>query len=270
MNNKSLYLSAQLIMKAGQKLWSREETIIAYNLYCQLPFGQLHQNNKEIIKLSNLLGRTPGAVSYKLVNLASLDPTLRARGIKGATNSSKMDKTVWKEFYGNWEELLFESEKLRAQLEGKSVLEKAETSEPYLPKQGLTREQIIRVRVNQSIFRRIVLSSYNSTCCITGIQNPLLLVAGHIKPWSVDEAARLNPSNGICINPLHDKAFENGLITISIDYKIVVSPKALREMDTQSFATFFAPYVDKEIRLPSKFLPDPVFLEYHNRERFLK
>lgn len=256
-------------MKAGQKLWTRKEVIVAFNLYCQLPFGQLHYRNPEVKKLAHLLGRTPGAVAYKLVNLASLDPSLKARGIKGATNTSNLDKSIWQEFYGNWDELLFESEKLRAQLEGKNLAVDYDLSGQKVPKEGLTREQIVKVRVNQSIFRRIVLSSYNYTCCITGIKNPLLLIAGHIKPWSVDENSRLNPSNGICINPLHDKAFENGLMTITTDYKIKLSTKLAETLDVKSFEVYFAQFKDKDIKLPSKFLPDPKFLEYHNTNKFI-
>lgn len=71
-------------MKQGQRLWTREELILAINLYCKIPFGKLHRNNPDIIKLAKLIDRTPNTVSYKLVNFASFDPSLEARGIKGA------------------------------------------------------------------------------------------------------------------------------------------------------------------------------------------
>ena len=45
----------------GEK-WSREETILAYELYCRTPFSKISQTNPEIIKLAELLGRTPGSV----------------------------------------------------------------------------------------------------------------------------------------------------------------------------------------------------------------
>ena len=75
-------------MKEGQKLWTREELILAINLYCKLPFGKIHRNNPDVIRLANLIGRTPNSVSFKLVNFASFDPSLKARGIKGAQNAS--------------------------------------------------------------------------------------------------------------------------------------------------------------------------------------
>lgn len=87
-------------MKKGQKLWTKDELILAINLYCKLPFGRLHKNTAEIIELANLLDRSNNAIAYKLVNFASLDPSLQKRGIKGASNTSKLDKEVWDEFYG--------------------------------------------------------------------------------------------------------------------------------------------------------------------------
>lgn len=97
-----------------------------------------------------------------------------------------------------------------------------------------------------------------------------MLIAGHIKPWSADEQNRLNPRNGIAINALHDKAFESGLITISQDYKIKISSILFKQKKSESFEKYFFQYENKDIVLPSRFLPDVEFLKYHNDERFKK
>jgi len=254
-------------MKKGQKLWTREELILAINLYCKLPFGRLHKTNPEVINLANLIGRTPSSIAYKLVNFASLDPSLKARGIKGASNASKLDKIIWNEFYSNWENLPFESEKLLAKTEKKSIEELNNIEIKDLPK-GKSREQLIKVRVNQSFFRRSILASYNNTCCITGIKEPKFLIAGHIKPWSIDENNRLNPQNGIAINALHDKAFENGLLTITPDYRVKISSTLFKQKKEKPIEDYFLKYDGNEIILPSRFLPDKEFLDYHNNERF--
>lgn len=257
-------------MKQGQKLWSKEELVLAINLYCKLPFGKLHSSNPEVKHLAQLIGRTPSSVAYKLVNLASLDPSLQARGIKGAQNASKLDKEVWNEFYQNWSELPYESEKLRAKFEHSTVEALYDINLAELPKEGKVREQLVKVRVNQGFFRSTILAAYNSTCCITGLQNSSLLIAGHIKPWGLDEINRLNPQNGIAINALHDKAFEAGLITITPDFKIKISSKLKEQkQDQETIQHYFLRYDNKEIILPSKFLPAKEFLEYHNNERFL-
>ncbi|MEC7264717.1 MAG: HNH endonuclease, partial [Bacteroidota bacterium] len=48
-------------MKEGQRLWTRNELILAINLYCKLPFGRLHKTNPEVIHLANLINRTPSS-----------------------------------------------------------------------------------------------------------------------------------------------------------------------------------------------------------------
>jgi putative restriction endonuclease len=255
-------------MKEGQKLWTRDELILAINLYCKLPFGKLHRNNPAVIRLAKLIGRTPNSVAYKLVNLASFDPSLKARGIKGAENASKLDQQIWNEFYNNWDVLPFESEKLLAKYENTTVEALNDIDTVEILREGKVRSQIVKVRVNQNFFRSTILASYNSTCCITGLHNPEILIAGHIKPWGLDEKNRLNPRNGIALNALHDKAFETGLITILPNYKIKISTLLKKQSSNTSVKEYFLKYENEEIILPSKFLPDPDFLKYHNKERF--
>ncbi|UPZ17074.1 HNH endonuclease [Flavobacterium humidisoli] len=255
-------------MKEGQKLWTRNELILTINLYYKLPFGRLHRLNPEVIHLANLIGRTPDAVAYKLVNFASLDPSLKARGIKGASNTSKLDVEIWNEFFNNLNVLAFESEKLLANAEDISIEQLNHIPEFQSIKEGKTREQLVEVRVNQSFFRKSILASYNNTCCITGIQQPELLIAGHIKPWSVDKENRLNPQNGIAINALHDKAFENGLLTITTDFKIKISPTLFKQKKSKSIEDYFLKLDNQDIILPTKFLPDIEFLKYHNEVCF--
>lgn len=67
-------------------------------------------------------------------------------------------------------------------------------------------------------FRRSVLASYNFRCCFTNIAIPDLLIAGHIIPWSIESEHRTNPANSLCLNALHYKAFDKGLMIITPDY----------------------------------------------------
>lgn len=256
-------------MKKGQKLWTRDELILAINLYCKLPFGKLDRRNPDVIELAELIGRTPSSIAYKLVNFASLDPSLQARGIKGAQNASKLDKAIWNEFYENWEELPYQSEALLASKKNKSIefLNNIDLSD--LPT-GKTRISVVKTRVNQSFFRKSILASYNFKCCITGIEQPEFLIAGHILPWSTNKENRMNPRNGIAINALHDKAFEKGLITISPDYRVIISSELKNSTKgKKSIEKYFLEYENKEIHLPSRFLPDESFLAYHNNKTFI-
>ena len=225
----------------------------------------MHSRNIDVQKLSNLIGRTPSSIALKLGNLASFDPTLQERGIKGASNASKLDKEVWNEFYNNWDAALMESEKLLAKIRHTTIEKLNQIDDSDLTKQGLDKERLVKTRINQSIFRKMILAAYNSTCCITGINNPDLLLASHITPWSTDEKNRLNPTNGLCLNALHDRAFDKGLLSISSDdYTIMISSKLKVGNIPESVRTNFLEIEKQSIRLPDKFLPSKDQLKIHN------
>lgn len=255
-------------MKEGQKLWTREELILTINLYSKLPFGRLHHRNPDVMHLAKLIGRTPSSVAFKLVNFAHLDPVQKARGIKGASNVSKLDRKIWDEYFHHTDEVPYESEKLLAKLEHTTVEKLFNIPEDELPKEGKERERLVKVRVNQALFRSFILTSYDNSCCITGIKQPEFLIAGHIKPWSVDEKNRLNYHNGIAINALHDKAFESGLLTITPDFKIKISSVLKKQNKIQNIQEYFLRYDNQPMIMPNRFLPDIEFLKYHNQERF--
>lgn len=251
------------------RLWTRDELIIAFNLYCKIPFGKIDQSNPVVIALADVLGRTPGSLAWKLANFARLDPTLQERGIKGASHGSKGEVEVWEEFNDNWDTLAFESERLLANLTHQSVEELNGLNEDELPREGLERERLVKVRVNQKFFRSTVLSSYESRCCITGLAIPTLLAASHIAPWAKNPNNRMNPRNGLCLNLLHHKAFDEGLITITPEFRIRVSSSLASSSTDDVNNSLFERYNNQLVRPPRRFLPDPAFLELHNKTIFV-
>ena len=64
--------------------WTREQLLIAFALYCRLPFGKLHYRNPEIVRIAEAIGRTPSALAMKLSNIASLDPEITSTGPQGS------------------------------------------------------------------------------------------------------------------------------------------------------------------------------------------
>lgn len=90
--------------------WTEHELLIAMNLYCRLPFGQCNSRNQLIKEVAAKMDRTPGSISRKLGNIASLDPHHMARGVRGLSNSSKLDRIIWSEFQEDWSTKAEESE----------------------------------------------------------------------------------------------------------------------------------------------------------------
>lgn len=249
---------------ASKNLWTREELILAFNLYLKIPFGKTHSTNKDIIHLANLVGRTPSSIALRLANFASVDPALQARGIKGMDGGKKIVQPIWDKFFNNQEELIFLSEQILAQKENISIEKKFE--DILFDIKDLKGQDIIRAvktRVNQSVFRQMVLSNYNNKCAITGIDIPELLLASHIMPWSKNEEHRLNPENGICFSALYDKAFDKGLIGINTNHEIIFSDKIKKKKDTEFYSKYFTSIENQKIIVAQKYLPRKEFLEYH-------
>ena len=241
--------------------WSREELILAFNLYCETSFGRIHTRNPEIVELASVLGRSPGAVSYKLANFARLDPALEARGIRGMRHGAKGEVAIWEAFSADGEALAFESERLLAQRTARSLDDGVDTSDLDVV-EGREREAIVQTRVNQNFFRRMVLARYEGACCVTGLRVPELLVASHIVPWAEATSERLTPRNGLWLNALHDRAFDRGLITITADLRLVVAPE-LREAPSPAAEEWLLRFDGAPLHLPRRIRPDPRFLEYH-------
>ena len=235
-----------------RKRWTREELALALNLYCKLPFGKMHAHNPEIIRLAKYLDRTPGAIAMKLVNFASLDPTLKQKGLIAC---SKLDRQVWQEF--------FENENMVEQTEAV-----VETFFPDIPVPADYSADNVMIsakgRTLQGFFRRMILANYGNACCITGMNIPALLVASHIVPWKTDPSIRIHPQNGLCLNALHDKAFDQGLITIDSSCRVVVSRFVAREKSNSALWDFEG----RKITLPEKFQPSSEFLNYHQSRIF--
>jgi len=241
----------------ASRLWTRPELLEVLKLYCLLPFGKLHNRNPQIIALASKLDRTPSAVALKMVNFASLDSTLEQRGMQ---NASSLDRTVWSEFFEAPDRFVGAEDAPQT-----AAFQEAPQA-PYLPdgREGLDIVGVAKRRVNQGFFRSMILASYESRCAMTGIGDSKLLVAAHISTWASNAAQRMDPHNGICLNYLHDRAFEEGLIAVAPDYSILYSSRLAQ----QDLAKLRA--VSKEkLTLPARFKPSPTLLEQHRQTRFI-
>jgi putative restriction endonuclease len=253
--------------------WTKDQLKLAFHLYCQLPFGKLHSRNPEIVQLAELIGRTPSAVAMKLVNFASLDPAITSTGRKGLEGASNLDREIWADFHSDWEGLALECEQLRKMLGAIPTIDRTDelgADDLQLPDNfiGETRRVFTEQRIKQNFFRRAVLASYRGRCCMCGLSDPRLLIASHIVPWSKDKANRLNPSNGLCLSALHDRAFDKGLITLTDDWKVVLSGE-LRNRNEPFVQSVLMPIEGHVIEVPERFIPDPAFLQRHRSEIFL-
>lgn len=245
-------------------LWTRDELILAFNLYLKLPFGKMHSRNADVIHLASIIGRSANSVAFRLTNFAAVDPYHQQRGIKGMAGGKKQCQPIWDEFVENRENLLFESERILAEKENLTLEEKFEgLFRDIKDLKGETKIREVKIRINQNVFRQIVLSNYSTKCAVSNIDIPDLLVASHIIPWSANENERLNPENGICLSNLYDKAFDEGLIGITEQFSVVISKDLKKNTNKDYYQKYFAELENKKLLLPIRYLPKKEFLQFH-------
>lgn len=263
---------------ASRKRWTREELLLALNLYHKLNFGQFHSKQPVIIALAEKLGRTPDSMAMKLCNFASLDPALKLRGIKGLQGASLLDRTMWEEFHENLNESVPSSEE-----ELRKLFTVDESSELEVipnkgfrviqrPKDDITEKTaLVKQRRGQDYFRNTVVNNFGGRCGVTQLGFRELLIASHILPWGKHPSERLNVRNGICLSRLHDAAFDRGLITFSENLELILSPRLSSSLSERVIAENFGSFEGKPLLLPADaVLPDAKFLTIHRKVVFQK
>lgn len=261
-------------MKEGQTRWTRPELLLTLGLYIELPFGQLDARNPRVKALADQIGRTSNAVALRLVNFAAVDPALTQRGM---SNAGPMVEEFWAECAADWNAASLEIATVQATYQHTTVEKLLAQDTPDDPvafeiaqlPPGKTVERWVQTRVNQRFFRQAVLTAYDDTCCLTGLHEPRLLIASHIRPWADDAANRTNPCNGLALNALHDRAFDRGLFTLTDDCRVRISP-ALRHdkrLDIAPLHDLLLRYEGVALRSPrrTQFRPDPLFIASHRQ-----
>lgn len=257
-------------MAAQRRGWSRDELLVAFNLYCRTPFGRLHRGNPDIIALAGNLQRTPSSVAMKLCNFASLDPVHRARNVAGLRNASSADRVIFEEFESDWEALAADSETAMQRTGLRFAGAEEETVDELVMRAGPTEVmRTVRTRRVQALFRATVLAGYDFTCAVSGITVPALVQASHIIPWAQAEHRRLDPRNGIALSALHDRAFDRGLITFDDDLRVVVSGRLRVGKPSEIHRIALLQIEGRRLRLPTRYAPDPLALAFHREHIFV-
>ena len=263
-------------MPAGNP-WTRAELLVAFALYLKLPLRMHHGRHPEVVEQAARMGRAPAAIAMKLGNIRSLDDSITSTGRSGLRNTSNADREMWAEMHSDWPRFVAAAEAaLEAADPSPTAGEQHATSDPAtgaasapagqhpggadIPVQSTRRH-------GQTLFRQTVLSAYRNQCALTGLADQRLLIASHIIPWSQDPEMRLNPRNGIALNPLHDKAFDQGLITFDEHLRLMLSP-ALPASESEFARVAFTAQSGTQLAIPEKFAPDPDALAYHRAHVF--
>jgi hypothetical protein len=261
-----------------RKKWTRDELLLALNVYHKLTFGQLHARQPVIVAVAEKLQRGANSVAMKLSNFASLDPALKLRGIKGLTGASALDRSVWDEFHENLNEAVAASEQALRVLFGASEASEMEV----LPAEGVRVRKLpptgptealgsVKLRRGQEYFRQAVINNCGGRCALTGLAVRDLLIASHILPWGTYPEQRLEVRNGLSLSRLHDAAFDRGLIAFDAQFRLLLSPRLKLALGQRTVAENFGAYEGQALSFPDDaVLPEMAYLAEHRTTLFVK
>ena len=119
-----------------------------------------------------------------------------------------------------------------------------------------------KARIYQDVFKQYISENYNYTCAMCDNDQPELLVASHIIPWSNDKDKRLELENGILLCNLHDKLFDKGFITLDEKYNLIISKKLSKNVAKLLADTFF--------KVPNTNPPKQEYIQFHRDEIFIR
>jgi len=115
--------------------------------------------------------------------------------------------------------------------------------------------------MDQRIFRKALLKAYSGKCCICELSVEELLEASHIKPYSeCTNKERISVNNGLLLCANHHKLYDNEIIKINSDYKIIVNNIDLNNESNRKFISFYNGHMINLPKLLSHY-PDKQLLE---------
>ena len=295
--------------RARQEPYLPVETLLCFGLFYMVdPHGyggsNIHEAPAVVHTLAALFQRTPGSITSKMLNMdgsrsncAQWEPAL----FQLLSTTPGLYRQLYLLVLGvarglglgpdNLPDFLKVGEASELELLGQDELGSTEISQALeharerigrnaqafgLTEQETSRIEEQRVRLGQHRFARAVLGNYDHRCAFCGFQprrlpGHRLLVASHIKPWrESSNRERLDPRNGIAACPVHDSAFDTGLLMVNGGLKIHRAQPLLRSLVAdEGVERYFGGHVLEERLLVPKGgePPDPRYLHWH-REHF--
>ncbi len=296
--------------QARQGAFLPVELVLSYALFFEIDphrFGgsNIHLLPPFVVALAQTCLRSPGSFTYKMLNLdgsrpnagrvepqlflrLSLQPDVLRRvylaALRGARTAGLSDDAV-PDFLGM---LGGDDMKLMGQDEigpgevYQLVDENAAAIRTMNEGIGLDAIQTYRVvehraRLGQHRFARAVLRNYAGQCGFCGfapksLPKSRMLVASHIKPWrEASSRERLDPRNGIAACPIHDTAFDSGLLAVNGGLRIHRHRRLRRSVaqDPGSDRFFSDAGLRERLLVPaSGVAPNARYLRWHKLELF--
>jgi putative restriction endonuclease len=261
-NNKLYFMLKSPIRKIGGY-----GTFVEYKNMKASDAWRIYGRDNGVENLSELISRTDGYKSKNTKKKLTIDPEIGCILLKDPEfyedNNFRTDEQEGISFPNQVVKLKYFNQREKITTKEKITTIKVNKSFELIDSGKVKRKQLTqKERKGQAGFRRDILKIYNNSCSITGITQKEVLEAAHIQGYVNEESN--NVQNGICLRVDIHKLFDNGLITIDSEYKILVS-SMLKSTEYENLN-------GKKINLPQNkiYYPSPTALENHNKLVFRK
>ncbi len=258
-----------------------------------------------VLRLARTVRRSPGSLLFKMQNLnldmahsAKVEPELFLRLscapdhflrlyciVIGAAREAGLDPSAVPDFLGfdgtADASLLGQDElgdrEIAIAMDGVRNAVETERMREMLGERDTERLVEQKIRVGQHRFAAAVLAAYANRCGFCGwspegLRSRGLLLASHIKPWKdcASDHERLDPRNGIAACPMHDKAFDGGLLTVNGGLRIHRARDLEARLGDPPTGAFFGAGVLRPSLLVGQDSegPDKAYLDYHRKHVF--
>jgi predicted restriction endonuclease len=123
--------------------------------------------------------------------------------------------------------------------------------------------QLVQARNGQGRYRQKLLEE-KSECLISKVTDERLLIASHIKPWTIsNNVEKIDHYNGLALTPTYDRMFDQGFISFSANGTIIISayisPLNIKKLNLTPNKKYDIPNLEKRKK----------YLSYH-RDNVLK
>ena len=125
---------------------------------------------------------------------------------------------------------------------------------------------LVKPRLGQGAFRVVVTDAYRRRCALTGESTLPVLEAAHILPFA--ENGPHDISNGILLRSDFHKLFDLGMLTITPELNVEVSPRIREEWSNGK--AYYRFHGQQLANLPEAAAdrPSAAFLQWHNENRY--
>jgi hypothetical protein len=242
--------------------WTEQEINASVDAWVKM--HRMQQDGSPFVKAEivrslqeNDLGiRSRSSVEHRFMNISAVSLALEHEIVQGFQPLGNVGKTNWKRIQSRLETHGFGIDDIEASIEEEMAVLMQSGLEGFEASRMKERAwQKVTQRSGQSRFRTMLLDAYDNRCAVTRLNEPVVLEAAHIEPYS--GAASNVAQNGLILKSDIHKLFDRGLLVIQPDLTTMLAPS----LQNGSYAI----HEGQRIHVPEReaFKPSPRLLEIH-------